>query len=352
MATILDVAKLSGYSKSTVSRVINGKGPVSDRAEKEIKQAMNKLDYTPNYFAQGMRTNKTNNIAVLIPDYTNPFYPELVKSIEDKSRQYDYMVTICNTDEKPDQELQYIKEIAKRNIDGIIFCTYNRVRKNIDYLLNISNEIPVVFMDKVVDVNEEISYVITDGFKGTFKAVEYLIEKGRYNIGYIKGSARDRVTIERFEGYRQALNNHDITYRPELIYTGNFHMKSGFRGAEKLLKNNKKLDAIMAATDVMALGALKYLKYAGYSIPEDINIVGFDNISLSSLIEPGLTTLAQPIKKLGELSTEILINKMKNEKSSGKQQIELEGDLIIRGSTEKEKSNFNILKREEEKIIY
>ncbi|MFW6007614.1 MAG: LacI family DNA-binding transcriptional regulator [Halanaerobiales bacterium] len=351
MTTILDVAKLSGYSKSTVSRVINGKGPVSKQAENEIKKAMQKLDYTPNYFARGMRTNRTNNIAVLIPDYTNPFYPELIKSIEKVARKNDYVVTVCDTDEKADKELQYIREIVKRNIDGIIFCTYNRVRKNINYLIQISKKIPVIFMDRVIDDKKEISYVITDGYKGTCNAATYLIEKGRKKIGYIKGSSENRVTKERYEGYKEALNIHNIKFDSELIYTGNFTMESGFKGARELLNSDKKLDAIMAATDVMAIGAIKYLKYSGLQVPDDINVVGFDNISLSSLIEPGLTTIAQPIQKLGKKSTEILIKQMQGEKSENNQII-LEGDLIKRGSTEKNKNTFNILDKEEEKIVY
>ena len=237
MATILDVAKLSGYSKSTVSRVINGNGPVSKEAEEEIKEAMEKLNYTPNYFARGMRTNKTNTIAVLVPDYSNPFYPELVKSLETAARTEGYMVTICDTDEKPDKELEYIKDIVKRNIDGIIFCTYNRVEENIDYLMKISEKLPVVFMDQVFfngkKEKKQTSYVITDGLKGTKQAASYLLKKGRKRIGYIKGSSSYRVTKERFEGYKQALKEFNIEFDSSLIFTGDFHMKSGFQGAKK-----------------------------------------------------------------------------------------------------------------------
>lgn len=339
MATILDVAKLSGFSKTTVSRVINGNGPVSEEARQKIEEAMRKLNYTPNYFAQGMRTNKTRTIALLVPDYSNPFYPELFKNVEEVARQNGYMITLCNTDEEAEKELEYIKEIVKRNIDGIIFCTYNRIRRNIDYLIRISEEIPVVFMDQVVDEDEPINYVVTDGFESTRKAAGYLIEKGRRRIAYIKGSSKRRVTKERYNGYRQALMDYGINFDPSLVYTGNFHMKSGFEGAKYLMSINNPPDAIMAASDAMAIGAIKYLKYAGFSIPGDVNVVGFDNIFLSTLVEPALTTISQPIKELGREAVKILIDKINNPEMENKQ-IKLEGELIIRRSTEEEEPEF------------
>lgn len=334
MATILDVAKLSGVSKTTVSRVINNNGPVSEDTRIKVEEAMDKLNYTPNYFAQGMRTNKTKTIALLVPDYSNPFYPELFKNVEEIAREHGYMITLCNTAEEPDRELESIKEVIKRNIDGIIFCTYNMVRKNINYLIQISNKVPVVFMDLVVRDDEPISYVVTDGFKSTRKAVNYLIEKGRRKIAYIKASSQYRVTRERFEGYKQALADHNINFEPSLVYKGDFHIKSGFEGAKYLMEKDSSPDAIVGASDAMAIGVLKYLKATGISVPDEVNVVGFDNISLSTMINPALTTIAQPIKKLGEEAVNIVIERIKNPDLDNKK-LKLDGELIVRGSTEK-----------------
>jgi len=334
MATIMDVARLSGFSKTTVSRVINSNGPVSKETKIKIEEAMHKLNYTPNYFAQGMRTNRTRTIALLAPDYSNPFYPELFKSVEEVARQNGYMIILCNTAEEADRELAYIKEIVKRNIDGIIFCTYNRIRENIDYLIRISKEIPVVFMDQVVDDEEErINYVVTDGFTSTRKATAYLIQKGRKRIAYIKGSSRHRVTKERYNGYKQALIDYGIQFDSSLTYTSDFHIESGFMAARELMSRDDPPDAIMAVSDAVAIGAIKYLKYAGISVPDKVNVIGFDNIFLSTLIEPALTTISQPIEELGREAVNIVINKINNPEFPDKQ-IKLEGELIIRRSSE------------------
>jgi DNA-binding LacI/PurR family transcriptional regulator len=334
MATILDVAKLAGVSKTTVSRVINENGPVNESTRLKIKEAMKMLNYTPNYFAQGMRTSKTKSIGILVPDYTNPFYSELFKGIEEVALQKGYMSIICSTDEDATRELEYAKELVKRQIDGIILCSYKRIRKNIDYLMDISNKIPVVFMDPVVG-DEPVSYVVTDGYEATRKATQYLIDKGRKKIGYIKikGSARHWVTHERYKGYKKALKDSGIELDLSLVYEGDFQMKSGYAGAKCLMDLKNPPDAIMAATDVMAIGVIKYLKYADISVPDEVNVIGFDNISLANLIEPALTTIAQPIRDLGMEAVNIIVKKINDPKMENKQ-ITLDGQLIVRRSTD------------------
>lgn len=335
MATILDVAKLAGVSKTTVSRVINKNGPVSPKTRKRIEMAMEALNYTPNYFAQGMRTSRTRTIGMLIPDYSNPFYAQLFRYIEDVARKNGYMNIICNTNAEPERELEHIRELVRRKIDGIIFCTYKGVRDNIDYLMEISKDVPVVFMDHVVD-DQPVSYVITDGFGSSRKAARYLIEKGRKRIAYIKGPSKHRVTHERFRGYRQALKDRDLEFDTKLVYEGDFHMKSGFVAAQYFMNQENPPDAIMAATDIMAIGALKYLKYKSFQVPDDVNVVGFDNIFLSSLVEPALTTIAQPLWDLGREAMNILIERIEHPKTENKQLL-LEGELIIRRSTDNTK---------------
>jgi len=335
MATIIDVAKLAGVSKTTVSKILSGKDGVRESSRLRVEDAMKKLGYTPNFFAQGMRTNKTKMIAIIAPDYSNLGYIEMFKGIEEKALEKGYMTMISNTGEQAEMELEYIKELVKRRVDGIIFFTYKGVRKNIDYLIKASKEIPVVFMDHIIE-DEPVSYVMTNGFAGSRKAAEYLIRKGRCRIGYIKGPKSVRATHERFKGYLKALEDFNIKYNPELVYEGDFHMKSGFDGAGYFMNLQSPPDAVMAATDIMAIGALKFLKHVGIDVPQGVNVIGFDDMPLCTLVEPPLTTVCQFQRKIGNTAAEVLIEKINNPLAENKR-ILMNGELVIRRSTDETK---------------
>lgn len=331
MATILDVARVSGVSKTTVSRFLNGAGPVSAKTAEKIRSAIESLHYAPNYFAQGMRTNRTRTIGIVIPDYTNPFYPELLKGIEGRARESGYMTQVCNTDMDAETEFDRLNDLVRRQTDGIVLCSYNRIPRDLAYLAEIAKQIPVVIMDPVVK-NESLSYVITDGYAGTAKAVSYLAELGHKRIAYIKGPDRLYVTKERYLGYRDALSSNGLEFREELVYTADFSMESGYRAAEFFHGNGLSLDALMAATDLMAIGAIKYFNKAGVSVPGQVAVVGFDNISLCEIIEPSLTTVAQPIGALGRAAAEIIIESIETGKIK-KRRVVMDCEVVVRDST-------------------
>ncbi len=307
MATILDVAKVAGVSKSTVSRFLNGQGSINSEAVELIKNAIRELNFTPNHFAQGMRTSKTSTIGVIIPDYANPFYPELLRGIEDYARTHGYMTQLSNTDANPELEYQHLENMVNRQMDGIVLCSYNRNKKDMDFLVEIAKKIPVVIMDPLVK-KEPLSYVITDGLHATIDAVNYLISIGRKRIGYIKGPNRLLSTNERFEGYKRALEMNAIPFDKSLVYEADFSLKSGYSAAEWFIAKGLPIDALMAATDLMAIGALEACNNRGVLIPNQLAIVGFDNISLCKLVEPTLTTIAQPISQLGANAAQIIID--------------------------------------------
>jgi len=332
MATIDDVAKMAGVSKATVSRVLNGTAPVNGITKKKIEMAMNKLDYAPSLLAQSMRSKKTKTIGIVIPDYANPFYSSLFKVIENKLREYGYMALICPTHEDAATEIEHIKRLVSRQIDGIIFFTYKGGKKSLEFLAELSRKIPCIFMDPVSD-SFSVSQVITDGFKGVKEAVEYLLKKGYKRIGCIKGPSRFAVTTERVNGYKAALKEHNIPVEDELVYEGDFHMESGFKAGEYFLNLAQRPDGVVSVTDVMAIGALKYFQYAGVKVPQQIGVVGFDNISLCTLVSPPLTTIAQPLDELGDGAIKLLMKKIQNPRSRNKQ-IVLDGKLIIRRSTD------------------
>jgi DNA-binding LacI/PurR family transcriptional regulator len=332
MATIDDVAKLAGVSKATVSRVLNETAPVSEQTRKKIEKAMIELDYAPSLLAQSMRSKKTKTIGIIIPDYANPFYPCFFKVIENKLREYGYMALICSTREGATTEIKHIKTLISRQIDGIIYFTYKGEKDSLDYLLQLSRKIPCVFMDNI-NGGLSVSRVITDGFKGIKEATEYLLKKGYKRIGCIKSPSRFAVAADRVSGYKAALKEQNIPIEDELIFEGNFHMESGFKAGEYFLGLPKRPDGIVAVTDVMAIGALKYFQYAGVKVPQQIGVVGFDNISLCTVVNPPLTTIAQPMEELGNEAVKLLMRKIKNPRSKNKQ-IVLDGKLIVRRSTD------------------
>jgi LacI family transcriptional regulator len=334
MPTIWDVAKKARVSKTTVSRVINNQGPVKEETRDRILEVMKALNYQPNYIARGMRTNKTHSIGIVVPDYANPFYAEMFRGIESVTRNAGYMSFMCNTDAEKTRELHFIKELLSRKIEGIIYCTYGGDKETIEYLLSLSDKIPVIYMDPVI-LDKQVSFVLTDGYAATRDATHYLINKGRRKIAYIKGPRKYKVTHERFAGYEKALEEAGIRVENCYMYEGDFSMQSGSEAARSFLQCDVPPQAVMAATDVMAIGALKYIKKTDKTIPDDINIIGFDNIALTELVDPSLTTIAQPIFELGKTAAELLLEQIANIPNYSHKKIFMEGRLIERESTAK-----------------
>lgn len=338
MTNIWDVAKLAGVSKSTVSRVLTQSGPVREETRQKISQAIEELHYHPSYFGQGIRTGKTKTIAFVLPDNSNVFYNQMVIGVEEVALAYGYMVLVCNTNKSSNREVNYIKALLKRSIDGIVLCTYKNNRQNLDYFLKLASDLPIVFMDKVFSDDDPISSVLTEGRQSNAGVVRFLADKGCKRIAYIHLPRLVSVVNHRFEGYKDGLLSRGLAIDSSLIYQGTTeesaasHIQLGANGAQTLMSLESPPDAIMASTDMIAIGALKYLKSAGYKIPKQIKVVGYDNIDLCELVEPSLTTLAQPIKQLGIEAGKIIIEKILNGNEYNKKVV-FEPELIVREST-------------------
>lgn len=336
MNTIFDVAREAGVSKSTVSRVLNRDSAVKEETKIAVEQAIEKLKYTPSYFARGIRTGKTKTIAMLVPEYTNVFYNEMFRGVEDVALENGYLVLICNTERHSTSEVEYTKELINRKVDGIIYNTYTSNDEIIQYLKEISEKLPVVFMNRIFTEKEQVSYVVTDGFESTRNAVHYLYNSGRKRIAYIRHNESISVTEERYRGYLQGLSDCGLQELPEYTYiigqeTEADYVKSGKEAAYYFTSLVEKPDAVLAAIDMLAIGCIQGYKKQKYQIPGDVSIIGYDNISLSELIEPTLTTIAQPIRQLGRKAAEIIIAKIEGKKVEDK--IVFEGELILREST-------------------
>lgn len=336
MATIFDVAKTAGVSKSTVSRVLNGESGVREQTRIAVENAIRELKYSPSYLAQGIRTGKTKTIAMIVPEYTNIFYNEMFRGVEDIALQYGYMVFVCNTERSGRSELDYVQEILKRNVDGIIYNTYSNSDDMLKYLKELSGKLPVVFMNRLFEESDEVSYVYTDGYSSNRKAVHYLYEKGKREIGYIRNTNSISVIEDRFEGYLQGLKDCELAYREEYVYRVTESAEPDYiklgQEAAKYYESINLPQAVIAAIDALAIGCVQQLQKDGIKIPEEVSIIGFDNIALSSLIHPALTTISQPIRQIGQKAAEIIIAKLEGKAIEDK--IVFEGNLIIRETTE------------------
>lgn len=334
MATIWDVARLAGVSKSTVSRVMNN-GSSSEASKKAVLDAVKKLNYQPSCFAKNIRTQKSMTIALMIPDSSNLFYTEIFKAVEKVADKHDYMVILCDTQNTTKTEIHYAERLIQRKIDGLIYCTYKMDHESQNYFINLSKTLPIVFADNSFRKFEELSVVATEGFSSSQNAVKFLYHKGRRKIGYINFPKNARVTLQRYEGYIKGLEECGILHKPELVYFPHSQCETsarniGYAGAKQLVAAG--VDAIMVAADPIAIGAMKYLKQQRIKIPETISLIGFDNNELCEIIEPMLTTIAQPINKIGTVAAEILFHKIKGTENSH-ERVFYEGELIQRDST-------------------
>lgn len=336
MVTIFDVAKEAGVSKSTVSRVINHDERVRDNTRAAVEAAIEKLHYSPSFMAQAIRTRKTHTIALMVPEYSNIFYTEMFRGVEDIALKHGYMVLVCNTERHAMSEIEYAQELLKRNIDGIIYNTYRMDDEMAEYLHNIEKKIPVVYMNKPMNDEDYAPHVYTDGLPSTRNAVKYLYQNGRRKIGYVLNSEDISIIEDRFVGYLQGLEECGLPRNEEWIYRVRRenepdYIKLGCDAARYFLSLENRPDAIMTAIDMIGIGCVKEFHASGVNMPEDMSVIGFDNVFLSELIDPPLTTIGQPIREMGQAAAEILISIL--EGKTCENTVVFEGNLIVRATT-------------------
>lgn len=332
--TIKDIARLANVSITTVSRVINNKSEgISEATRSKILEIIKETNYQPNTIARGLVTKKTKSIGLIIPDITNPFFPDIARGVEDSANIYGYNVFLCNTDDKIDKENDYIKALKEKYVDGIIFTSSSITEsKHISEIMN--NNIPIVMIDRYIKPERrKICGVFLDNYKGGYLATKHLIDLGHNNIACISGPLYTESAKERLRGYKDALAENNIKINEEIIIEGDYKIKGGALALEKLL-DKKYITGVFACNDLMAYGAYKTLKANGYKIPNDISVVGFDDIQLSQIMEPQLTTVKQPSYDMGLMAMRMLIKLIEGKRLS-KKIINFEPQLIIRQSTKR-----------------
>ncbi|UFJ41804.1 LacI family transcriptional regulator [Brevibacillus humidisoli] len=330
MATIRDVAKLAGVSVATVSRVLNKNGYVNSETEQKVRKAMQQLQYEPNAVARGLAGKRTGTIGLILPDISNPFFPELARGVEDVAQRSGFTVILCNSDDQGPKEKLYIEVLKKKYIDGIIFASNTLVQEDIEQMKR--DNLPLVVLDRASS-HEAYSVVRSKNFEGAKMAVKHLLEIGCSKVAHLYGPQELITAKDRLRGYEDVAK-HFGWFSPSLMIPGYFRIDGGMAAVEELLSRHPDVDGIFAGNDLMALGALKGLKRRGIKVPEQIAICGFDGISLTEIAEPELTTVAQPIYEMGELAASILIQKIETA-AAVSELFELDVKLIQRDSTQK-----------------
>jgi LacI family transcriptional regulator len=329
MATMKEVAKLAGVSVATVSRVLNDKPNVSPELRSRVLQAVEKLSYQRNRVARSLRAKTSLIIGLIISDIQNPFFTSVVRGVEDVAYDHGYTLLLCNSDEDPDKERLYIDIMLAERVAGVIISPVAEVDNYSSVLLQAG--VPVVAMDRRMR-DLEVDTVVVNNVEGVYQAVGHLIEQGHRRIGFIGGPTRTTTGRERQEGYQKALAEHGLGLEQGLVKIGDFKQDSGYQMTCELLEMDDPPTAIFTANNLMTLGALNAIHEKRLSIPQEVAIVGFDDMSWAPSLAPPLTAVAQPTYELGRTAADLLLRRI-GDPHRPTEQICLEADLVVRESS-------------------
>ncbi|MRG88136.1 LacI family DNA-binding transcriptional regulator [Salinibacillus xinjiangensis] len=327
MTTIKDVSKKAGVSVATVSRVLNNKKVKKETVE-HVLRIMKELNYSPNQIARGLSNKKTKTIALVIPVINNPFFPELASSIEHIAHKYGYKIFLCNSDDSKEKLADYIDTLTSNYIDGVIINSHVVERVDIDKL--IQNKVPIVTIDRK-HFEHEFTHVSVKNKDGGGIAANHLLEIGCKRIGHIKGPENERNATERYWGYRTTVHKLDW-YDQSYVVAGDFSVEGGYKAMKELLIKHPTIDGVFAANDLSAIGAMKAAYEWNIKIPDDLAIIGFDGIAMTKYMVPSITTIQQPLQKMGKIAFEELMNKINNPDAKIKHH-ELDVSLMLQEST-------------------
>lgn len=304
--TMDEIAKLAGVSKATVSRVLNeSECGVGEQTRVRVKKIAEELGYSVEQTEKKKNVSFTRYIALILPDITNPFFADLAKSVEQSLRRKGYSLVLANTDFSEDNEAAQIRELMVKRLEGILLVP-SGIRAREEHDLPRRYQIPMVLMDRKLEGISDIPGVYSNNEYASVISCEHLIRKGARDIVFISGPLNVSTSIERFEGYKAVLAQHSIPFRPEMCRHGSYTVESGYNAVLELERSGISYSAILAANDLMALGALKAVREFGYRVPEDVQIIGFDNIEFSQYCEPSLSTMQQPTFDMGAKAVELL----------------------------------------------
>lgn len=329
MPTILDVAKAAGVSVATVSRALNGKRQVSPETLRRVRAAAESLHYTPNVSARNLRLNKNRIILIVAPNLTNPYYAHIIAGIGKAARHLGYSAFLCNTQGSREQEEETLGMLLRRQADGAILMATER---DCDFLEGYARRFALVQCSEYAP-GIDIPRVSIDNFAAAREAMDYLIGLGHRKIAMIGSENNYISTVHRLEGYRRALAGAGIGFRADYVLSASadYTFKSGFDCATALFCLAERPTALLCVSDMLALGAIASAREMGLKVPEDVTVVGFDDVEHTTMFHPHVTTVAQPCAQLGEKAMEMLALQLDREECP--QEVLLAHRLVLRQSS-------------------
>ena len=333
MATIKDVALRAGVSVTTVSHVVNDTRHVSAKGRERVELAIRELGYVPNAMARSLKSNTTSTLGMLIPNSSNPYFAEIVRIVEDRCFGAGYTLVLCNTDDEPHRQSVYLQVLAERRIDGLIVVSTGDDDSLVTQLHGL--RIPTVLVDREI-ADPACDLVETAHMQGGLLAVRHLLSLGHKRIACIGGPAGVMPSEQRIEGWRMALAEAgatpDIAKADALLWRGGFTSQGGYEAMHAILRTEQAPSAVFVCNDLMAIGALRAAHESGVRVPDDLSIVGFDDIELSAYTSPALTTVAQPKERIGALAVDMLLERVGGKRRDARKVV-LQPELRVRAST-------------------
>ncbi|WP_404404381.1 catabolite control protein A [Jeotgalibacillus malaysiensis] len=328
--TIYDVAREANVSMATVSRVVNGNPNVKPATRKKVLEVIERLGYRPNAVARGLASKKTTTVGVIIPDISNIFFAELARGIEDIATMYKYNIILSNSDQNEEKELHLLNTMLGKQVDGIVFMGGRITEEHVAEFQR--SPVPIVIAGSVEETNQTPSVNI-DYYQASVDAVSSLIEKGHKHVAFVSGPFHDTINRSmKLEGYKAALENNNLTYNEDFVFEGDYTYDSGLDAWAKLRELDQKPTAIFVGNDEMALGVVHGAQDEGLNIPDDIEVMSFDNTKLALMVRPQLTSVVQPLYDIGAVAMRLL-TKLMNKESIDDQTVVLPHRIEERQST-------------------
>lgn len=325
MATIVDVARLAGVTPTTVSRVINNRGYISEKTKKRVHEVMDELGYQPNEIARSLTKQKSNTIGVIVPHISHPYFAKLISNLENEAAKKDYKIILCNSKEKAEKEKQYLDMCKSNRVAGIIICSGNVESNKIN-----TGGIPVVLLEK--NFEEGKLGIQCDNYQGGKLATEHLIECGCKKILHLSGVIDEEMPADnREKAFIDVCSKNEIEYFIKKYDIDTYNQMNYYDYIKAALNEIEGVDGIFASSDLIAAQVIQVCNEIKIRIPEDIKLVGFDDVDISQLTTPRITTVHQPIKEMARLSIELIDAKYNNIEANEKTILPIK--LIIREST-------------------
>jgi len=336
--TIYDVAKAANTSIATVSRVLNNSDyPVKEKLAKKVLSEAKKLNYIPNLIGKQLKNKKSNDIGVIIPNITNQFYPQLIQGIEKVARENGYNILLCNSQRDPINENKYLESLFQKQVEGIIISSVQNIHESLKKFAE--RGIRIVVFDQNVDF--DCNKIIIDFVKGGFLAAKHLIELGHKKIGFISAPLNKYSRVKVFEGFINGLKEFNVNMNKDYIFISNeekefydeiYEYNNGRILARQMLSKSKLPTSVFCINDMTAIGVIQALQENSIEVPKDISVIGFDNIPISKMVSPALTTVDQYTYKMGKMAAEVLLRILKENKKKNESLL-IEPSLIVREST-------------------